>query len=413
VGHAYLNKNTERSLPQGSGGKEQGAERKERLHPSWRPAGFHALVNNPQYTAIMMAAAVFFLMSILIHFPIPNSPSYYSDIVDKFWYGRTVNGIPYVISGIPYVTYNFEYPAVCGLILWLGGWLSGGSAQTYAAVEFGISMAFFLLLTHATYQFLDYLHVGHTRQLIVSIFAPSVLIYGAYNFDIVQTFLVVASLYFFITQRKENVSAAFLGLAVATKLLPVLFVPLFWQELGSHRKVIRYSLVTAAAWAFPNVPFMLVKFDGWKYSYQFVASWGLEDSFLVWIFPNSSTWSIAKDASLALIAVSALSVYYFLKQRPLLTRAFVLTGFFILFSYIAAPQLNLDILPFIALVPVVPISLFYLFEVSDVMIILIWFFIPNSHPTLPGLVQTFALLRQIYLAFIVFLGVFARHRPKF
>ncbi len=131
--------------------------------------------------------------------------------------------------------------------------------------------------------------------------------------------------------------------------------------------------------------------------------------------PGSSIawWSIAKDISLALVAVSALCVYFYFSKRPLLTRAFLITGLTLLFSYIAAPQLNLDLLPFLALVPIVPISLFYLFDVTNVMIILTWFMIPNSAPTLPGIVQTFALLRQIYLAFMMALAVFPRFfRPK-
>ena len=63
------------------------------------------------------------------------------------------------------------------------------------------------------------------------------------------------------------------------------------------------------------------------------------------------------------------------------------------------PQMNLDLLPLFALVPMIPLSLFYLFEIADVCIILTWFEFKNS--TLPGVPQTFALIRQIYLAVIL------------
>ncbi len=270
---------------------ERREEAEQGIEPSssstfWRPASIRRLFDNPQYSAVMMGAAVFFIMSILIHFPINNSPRYYSDIVDTFWYGRTTNNIPNVITGIPYVTYNFEYPAVCGLVFWLGGWLSGGSVQIYAAVEFGVSFVFFLLLTHTVFQFLEFLNLGHTKQLIVSVFAPSVLIYGAYNYDMIQTFFVIVALYFFVARSKPDLSAIFLGLAIATKLTPLFLIPIFWQELRGFGSRLRFTLIAAGAWAIMNVPFMIAHFGGWYYSYQFLESWGLEDSFLVWIFPN-------------------------------------------------------------------------------------------------------------------------------
>ena len=357
-----------------------------------------------------MAAAAFFLMSIFIHFPLNNSPMYYSDIVDTFWYGRAPQGgPPFVVTGIPYVTYFFEYPPISGLILWLGGWASSGNVMVFAAVEFGSLLGFFLLMTHFTYLFLDKLGLSYTRVMLFSIFAPSILFYGAYNYDLVQTFFVVASLYFFIAKPKYNASAIFLGLSVATKLSPAFLLPLFWQELDGNYKRVRYTVIASVTVVLANLPFILANYSLWLQSYQYLAGWGLEDSFFVWIFPNDSTWPIAKDLGLALILISSLAIYIFLRTKPLLTRALLITGVFILFSYIATPQLNIDILPLLALVPVVPLSLFYLFEFTDVLIILTWFVFPN--PTHPGLTQTFALLRQIYLAFI--LGLAALSKFKF
>jgi len=358
----------------------------------------------------MMGAGTFFLLSIFIHFPLNNSPMYYSDIVDTFWYQRLNSaGIPSVISGIPYYNYFFEYPPICGLILWLGGWASGGNVMVFAAVEFGVLLGFFLVLTHVTYLFLDYLGIGHTKQLLFSVFAPTILFYGAYNYDIVQAFFTVAALYFFIARPRYDVSALFLGLAVATKLSPALLLPLFWQEMKNNGQRARYTLISGATVAALNVPFMLANFDLWLQSYKYLADWGLEDSFMVWIFPQNM-WGIAKDLSLILIVFSALAIYLFLRRKPLLVRAFLITGTFLLFSYIATPQLNLDLLPFFSLVPIVPLSLFYLFEIVDVMIILTWFMYPQQ--TLPGLTQTFALLRQVYLAFILALLAVSKRKSS-
>jgi len=364
----------------------------------WVPAKLKELLEDPQYTTVILAAGVFFLISALIHFPFSNSPSYYSDIIDTFWYRTNPQGLQEVVVGIPYVTYVFEYPPVCGLILWLGGWASRGSIGVYATVEFGVLLVFTILTAHYVYQFMKHLGLSYNRQLIYSIFAPSLIFYGAYNFDIVQTFFVVLALYFFLARSKWKWSAIALGLAVSTKLSPALLLPLFWQELPDNRSRLTFSTIVGGVVAALNVPFMVANFQTWLAGYTFLKDWGLEDSFLVWIFQNTHS-ALAKDASYGLLITSMLSIYIFFRGKPLLVRSFMVLAAFILFSYIATPQMNIDLLPLFALVPMIPLTLFYLLEISNAGIIISWFEYQN--PTQVGVAQLFALIRQIYLAIII------------
>jgi hypothetical protein len=378
----------------------------------WTPARLTDLFNDPQYTSLMLATGVFFLMSILIHFPLNNSPEFYSDFLGSFWGRMTPTGLREVVVGIPYVTYMFEYPPICGLIVWLGGWASAGNIYIFSTVEFGILLLVALLMSHFVYQFIGYLGLNRNRQLLYSVFAPSLLFYGAYNFDIVQTLFVVMSLYFFIARKQPKFSAGFLGLAVATKLSPILLVPLFWQEMRTQRERFSYSVIMGGIVAALNVPFMIANFNTWLAGYTFLKNWGLEDSFLVWIFNDQSTWGVAKVISYALVGASALCIYIFFRERPLLVRSFMVLAAFILFSYIATPQMNLDLLPLFSLVPMIPLSLFYLFELSDIGIIIFWFaFQPNN--TVPSVPQAFALLRQIYLGVILGILAFSKKLTKF
>ena len=108
---------------------------------------------------------------------------------------------------------------------------------------------------------------------------------------------------------------------------------------------------------------------------------------------------MAKDISYALLAISVISIYLLFRSKPLLVRSFMVLSSFILFSYIATPQMNIDLLPLFALVPMIPLTLFYLFEISNVGIIISWF--EYANPTWPGIPQLFALIRQIYLAIII------------
>ncbi len=224
------------------------------------------------------------------------------------------------------------------------------------------------------------------------------IFYGAYNYDIVQTFFVVLALYFFLARSNWKWSAIALGLAISTKLSPALLLPLFWQELPDNRTRIVFSSYVGAVVAGLNLPFMVANFNTWLAGYTYLKNWGLEDSFLVWIFKNPFS-PLAKDASYALIFVSMLSIYIFFRVKPLMVRSFMVLAAFILFSYIATPQMNIDLLPLFALVPMIPMTLFYLFELANIGIIISWFEFPN--PTHPGVSQTFALIRQIYLAIII------------
>lgn len=348
----------------------------------------------------MLAATVAFLISALIHFPLQNSPTYYSDFVYSFW-GRSG-----ILTGVPYVNYMFEYPPISGIVLWAGAWGSHGSEFVFLIIEYGILFAFMLFTAHVVYQFLKYLGLNHNRQLLFSIFVPSVIFYGAYNFDLIQSFFTVLCLYLFIARRRFWLSAIALGLAVATKTTPALLLPLFLQELGNTRMRVTFAAIAAGVVGAFNLPFAFANFNTWLQGYLYVKGWGLEDSFLVWLFPNPNSWVLAKDISLALMAGSALLIYTCFRSKPLLTRAFMVMVAFTLFSYIASPQMNIDLLPLFALVPLVPLSLFYLLEISDAAIILSWFEFPN--PTLPGVAQTFALIRQIYLAFVLGLLGFSK-----
>ena len=368
-------------------------------------------MNDPQYTSIMLAAGVSFLVSILIHFPLNNSPQFYSDFLGSFWGRSTPSGLREVVVGIPYVTYVFEYPPICGLILWLGGWASQGNIYIFSVVEFGILLIVAVVMAHYVYQFTGYLGLNRNRQLLFSIFAPSLLLYGAYNFDIVQTLFVVMSLYFFMARKQMKLSAGFLGLAIATKLSPALLVPLFWQELRTRNERITFTVIMGAVVGALNIPFMIVNFNTWLAGYTFLKNWGLEDSFLVWIFNNQNSWGLAKDISYVLVGTAALCIYIFFRSKPLLVRSLMTLGAFILFSYIATPQMNLDLLPLLAMVPMIPLSLFYLYELADIGIILFWFaFQPNN--VTPSVPQAFALLRQIYLATMLVILGFSKKLTK-
>ncbi len=351
------------------------------------------------YKFVILAAGIVFAISAIAHWP---NFGVASDITTSFW-GRTNSiGIPYLTYQIPYIGYLFEYPPVCGLVVWLAGWSSGGNIYVYSAIVFAILGACFVLSAHFLYNFLNYLKLDHSLQWLFTIFVPSVVIFGAYNFDIIQAFFVILALYFFIAQKRPFLSAVALGLAIGTKIFPIILVPLFLQDLIKQKRIKvsgAYAGISLGIPAVLNLPFAILNFSNWVSGYTFLQHWGLEDTFLVWLFPSSSTWGTAEYLSGGLVILSIILILFFLRDKPLLVRCFLAVGSYILFAYISTPQMNLDLLPFFALVPLVPLPLFYTFEGATAVFAALGDLFPD--PRLSGVVQGIALVRQITLICIL------------
>ena len=183
------------------------------------------LLNGPQYATVILALAVFFLISAMLRFPFKGTASYYGDFVSTFWARSIGNSSHEVVFRIPYVIHMFENPSISDLVRWLGGWMSFGNVQIFAGVEFGVLLMFTILTANYLFLLMKELGLSYTRPLLCSKFAPSIIFYGAYIFDIIQTSFVVIPLYFFIDRSRWNWSALALGLAVSTKLSPALLLP--------------------------------------------------------------------------------------------------------------------------------------------------------------------------------------------
>jgi hypothetical protein len=351
------------------------------------------------YRFAILAAAIVFAISAIGHWPHFGATS---DITTFFWGRTNSNGIPYLAYEIPYIGYVFEYPPVCGLVLWLAGSSSGGNIYVYAAIVFAVLGACFVLTAHFLYNFLNYLRLDHNLQWLFTIFVPSVVIFGAYNFDIIQAFFVILALYFFIARDRPFLSSLALGLAIGTKLFPIILVPFFLQDLKRQKDIRASAVFAGISLGIPvalNLPFAILNFSNWVAGYTFLQHWGLEDTFLVWFFPSISSWGTAEYVSGGLVLLSLSLIFVFLRERPFLIRCFLAVGSYLLFAYISAPQMNLDLLPFFALVPLVPLPLFYLFEGTTGVFVALEEWFPD--PRLPGVVQGIALIRQVALACIL------------
>jgi len=222
---------------------------------------------------------------------------------------------------------------------------------------------------------------------------PTFVVYGIYNFDLFHAMFVVVSIALFLRGNK-SIAAVFLGLAVDAKLVSVVLLPVLLMELSGARQRLKFFGWFAVAVAALNLPIMVLNFNNFLAGYQFVGNWGLEDAWFVWIFQNPATWGYAKLFGLGVAGLLLVRVYTL--HVSFLAKCFLAISAYLLGTYIYSPQVNLLLIPFVAMLELKHPAL-YPWEGFNALIILTWF-IPGSSPTLAWTwPQLFALLRAICL----------------
>ncbi len=341
-------------------------------------------------------AAIFF--SAFLHSGY-SVPSIYSDIA-SFW-GRgwvSAGQVPYSSPGA-----FLEYPPISGLFLYtarvLGGAFAGAAGGLYAGYYdsfSALSLVAAAVLGWSTWRLAKGLGVQLNPVYFV---LPSMIVYGVYNFDLFDAMFVVLCLQFFVEKRPGR-SAVFLGLAVATKGVAIVLLPLFLLELAGVRARAKYLAVTLGVVGATLVPIAVFNFGFFGQFVAFFSNWGLEDAWYVWIFGSPFSHA-AKYFGYAVLGLLLLRVYTL--KMPLVPRSFLALTAYLLGTYIYAPQFNVTLVPLLAVMAVTTPAL-YFFDIFNAMIILTWFTVPataTGGPTYPWTIpQAMALLRSGCLALL-------------
>ncbi|HZW84562.1 MAG TPA: glycosyltransferase 87 family protein [Nitrososphaerales archaeon] len=337
------------------------------------------------------------LISGVVHAPWSN-PKLYSDIVDSFFGRDWVQ-----TRSLPYLTSSFEYPVVAGLLTYL--------ARAFTSTVNGFYDVFvaYSLLAGAAIAWACAGIARRTGKDLNPLYflMPSFLVFGIYNFDLFHAAFLILALFAFI-MKKDTLSAVLLGLAVDTKLVSAVLLPVLLIEMKGRGKRLRYLVAFAITVAAFNIPFAILNFSTFLQGYQFVGNYGLENAWYIWIFQDPSQWWYAKIFGLSISVLLLLRVYTL--KMGLLPKSFLAIAAYLLGTYIYAPQFNLTLIPIIAVLDTRDSAL-YPWDGLNAMIILTWFVGccgASWTPTLPGsLPQYFAVLRAVALA-LLSIGVAAR-----
>ncbi|MFC1964711.1 glycosyltransferase 87 family protein [Chloroflexota bacterium] len=221
---------------------------------------------------IAIGGAVLLRLSLLL-----MTPNLSDDYFRYIWDGLlTINGVnPYMLTPAELVNsqqvvpgisgelfqhlnssaYLSAYPPVSQFIFWL-------SAKVAGASIFGNIIVIRICVLLAEFGTLTLLHRLATRFKLppstILIFAlnPLVIIEltGNLHFEAVMIFFLLLAVYLLINERLLF-SAISIGLAIGTKLLPLIILPLLIKRLGVGRSI-RYYLVTGATVILLFIPFL-------------------------------------------------------------------------------------------------------------------------------------------------------------
>ncbi|HET9311984.1 MAG TPA: glycosyltransferase 87 family protein [Actinomycetota bacterium] len=300
-----------------------------------------------------------------------------------------------------------EYPVLTMYVMRLTSWISGASYFRFYWVNV-------VVMTALAVQIAVMLYVANGARALYFSLAPTLLVYGTVNWDLVAVGFATAGLLAFFLQR-DRLSGALMGLGAATKLYPALLVvPLIAQRIRERKPdgAIVLGWTSAGAWLLVNLPFAVLAFTGWLTFFRFNGE--RQDDF-------DSLWFIVCRHldlcpsirainlwSFAVFVVSA-AVVWALKARrhppfPRWTLGLPLIVLFLLSNKVYSPQYGLWLLPWFALA-LPRLWVFIAFSLTDVAVFatrFTWFGRQQgAFGASQGMFEAMVLLRALVLVWCV------------
>jgi len=334
---------------------------------------------------ILVASFVIFIFSFLIHNPYLK-PNYYSDII-SIWHR-----VEFRNNGIPYFQIKFEYPQLAGLITYISNILGKDILTYYLLMSFQL---FFFTIGSIllTYKIVKLKNFEINRIYRYFLFTLTTLLFLIYNYDILVVFFILLAIYFYFKEKFSLVGLS-IGFGIISKFVPIFLIPIFLLEIKGFRKKLLFLIPAIIIPFIANLLPAIYNYPIWFETYKHHMEWGLENSWLIFLFINSSSWNTAKLLSELLLIYGAFKVYVW-KEKNIIEKCFAMLSVFLLTNYVYTPQMNLWLLPFFVFSNK-NFYLFYPFELLNACIILFWFITPNPTQAF-SITQYFATSRSILL----------------
>ncbi|MFA1540210.1 glycosyltransferase family 87 protein [Actinomadura monticuli] len=323
----------------------------------------------------------------------------YTDVYPLYYVRGLSDGkLPYFDSFTGSDIHYVEYPVLSGGFMQLVAWL----VQPFGAD--GRGMAFYnvtalLLAVLAVAAVLATAYAAGRRSLragLMVALSPALLLTAYINWDLLAVALSALAVAAW-SARRPALAGALLGLAIAAKFYPLLFLGplvLLCVRAGQWRAMGRLLAGTAGAWLAVNLPVMVFAWDGWKEFYTFSQGRGIDWGSIFFVLQDHGLPGPATDTDLlnllgtgtflvlaAGIAVLALAA----PRRPRLAQLlFLVLVAFMLPNKVWSPQYVLWLLPLAALArPKLPA--FVAWQIGEILYFFgIWWFLLSVSAQTPG-----------------------------
>jgi uncharacterized membrane protein len=250
-----------------------------------------------------------------------------------------------------------EYPVLTMYFMRAAGWVSDANYRGFYAAN-----ATLLWLCATAAAVCLYAMVG-ARALYLAL-APTLLVYGTVNWDLLAVALATGALLAFFG-RRDILAGVLLGLGASAKFYPVMLaLPLIAQRLQERQpdRAIRLGWATAGSWLAVDLPFMVAAPAAWLTFFRFNSErcadfdslWAIGYRYLHEGGGTACTETAAINVGSFAAFVTLLVLAWVLKRRrspdfPRWTLVFPLIVSFLLTSKVYSPQYGLWLLPLFAL----------------------------------------------------------------
>lgn len=277
--------------------------------------------------------------------------------------------------------YPFDYPVGYILIHKLTFWFSLNILGQDSYGAFLTANAFLIIPTLSAliiiiYKIANIISVKPKSILPFLILSPSLFIYSNINYDIFPTFLVILAL-FSILKNKYSLSLFLLALGTTIKFYPVFLVPIFLMIILNRTK--RLTIVFKSLTTFLitflgiNLPFYIYNADYWfhPYFYQAINTEKNDPTTLsYYLFNLTGFRNYQGSLVIVLVIVAWIISYLFYKNNLLNKKNIVLLIFLTCFSlvvgnHVYTPQYILWFLPFVALIQIPTIFIWWPFDLLN------------------------------------------------
>lgn len=300
---------------------------------------------------LYLVTAIVFLIGFWLHIPYGGG-HIYSDIATLFQQ-RECGG---ACLTIPYVNGFVEYPIIVSEFIYATGAIVQVLPGSILTNYYYLTAAFLaiptFLLVRETLEIAEMRGYSDRRVLAYLIVTPTFLFLLLLNWYVIGVYFATFGLRKFL-QGDSKMSGILFGLSAASNLVTAApAMGIFLSVKGVRDRAV-FLVSALACYGAINLPFIVANPSLWLSFWQFHTNWYIEGSWMLAFLPSFSPLRHYIFPALLLSLYAVISWISLKKTKDAVTLSWLGTFAFLLSTYVFTPQMNLILLPFFAVTPVV------------------------------------------------------------